>query len=86
MHFIDDTLHKPAVGPEGGKGTRNGGGRNTTSPLAVCVSILVLLLVILGFMLAIYFGASTGNLSSSNGGYNGRYRQYNDGYYRQNEL
>mmetsp|Transcript_32299 Transcript_32299/g.55120 ORF Transcript_32299/g.55120 Transcript_32299/m.55120 type:complete len:306 (+) Transcript_32299:52-969(+) len=86
--------HKPDVGPEGGRGTQNGGGRNTGNPVLGCIIFLIFLLTILGVVAAVYFGALGPTPEPVYGGRNNNHRQrysqeqrYNDGgYYRQNEF
>mmetsp|Transcript_30812 Transcript_30812/g.74426 ORF Transcript_30812/g.74426 Transcript_30812/m.74426 type:complete len:302 (-) Transcript_30812:1744-2649(-) len=81
--------HKPrSIGPEG---ARNGGGRNSGNPVAFCIFFLIFLLLLFGFLLAVYLGVSTPPTSSpGHGGYNDRYthrqQQYGGGYQRQNEF
>lgn len=62
--------HKPSIGPGGGAGTRNGGGHSSGNPIAACIVLLVFVLVVLGFILAVYIDNSTSD-SNKYRGYNG---------------
>ena len=85
--------HKPTDGVDGVARTRNGGGRNSGNPVIGCIVFLIIILIMLGFFIAMHFadiGTPTMSPSRYGGGYNDGYdyrqQQYNGGYQRQNEL
>ena len=81
--------HKPNIGPDGARGTRNGGGRSTGNPVVACILFLVVILIFLGTFVAIYLGIDMQKDNIQYGGQQ-RYRQQQqqryDGGYRQNEF
>ena len=82
--------HKPNIGPDGARGTRNGGGRSTGNPVVACIIFLIVILIFLGTFAAVYFGLDVPRDNIQYGGQQ-RYRQhqqqrYDGGQYRQNEF
>ena len=77
--------HKPSTGPEGARGTRNGGGRSTGNPIVACIIFLVVVLIFLGTFVAIYLGFDMPRDNIQYGGQR-QYRQHQQQRYRQNEF
>ncbi|KAL7524296.1 hypothetical protein ACHAWF_003409 [Thalassiosira exigua] len=70
--------HKPVVGPDGVRRSNNGGGNSGGGLIGACVGLLILVIVLLGIGLAIYFGLS--DIDAMPGGGNGyRQQRYDSG-------
>jgi len=77
--------HKPKAGPDGVVRNRNGGG-NSGNPFVACIVIFVVLVIMLGFLLAVYFGTTFVPGYDSNGGNGYGQQQYGGDRYRRNEF
>eukprot|EP00571_Detonula_confervacea_P012542 CAMPEP_0172312382 /NCGR_PEP_ID=MMETSP1058-20130122/17308_1 /TAXON_ID=83371 /ORGANISM="Detonula confervacea, Strain CCMP 353" /LENGTH=261 /DNA_ID=CAMNT_0013025817 /DNA_START=221 /DNA_END=1006 /DNA_ORIENTATION=- len=79
--------HKPSVGSDGVTRNRNGGGSSAGNPIGVCIFLLVFILLLLGFVFAVYFGSPTPSYEHTGGnGYRSGQQQYDGGHYRRNEF
>lgn len=88
--------HKPSIGPDGVKRTRNsGGGGSGGNPIVTCIFLLLFILLFVGFIVAAYLStsipSSSGYVDYNNGlDYRQQQKQqqqhYNGGYHRQREF